>query len=70
MSRVPRSEGLRQAEGERHSDTVHPAERQEVHGGEGLAVVAPFGQDHAAAERSPDRVRTQTEIGECLLVLC
>lgn len=42
VSRVPRPEGLRQTEGEWHSDTVHPAERQEIHGGEGLAVVAPF----------------------------
>lgn len=66
VSRVPRPEGLRQTKGERHSNTVHPAERQEIYGGEGLAVVAPFGQDHAVVERAPDRVRTQTEIGESL----
>lgn len=43
MPGLPGPEGLRKTEGKRYRDTVHTAERQEVHGGEGLAVVATVG---------------------------
>lgn len=69
MSRISRPERLRQTESERYRCTVHTAECQKVHGGQGLAVVATVGQDHAFVERAPDRIRTQTEIREYLIYI-
>lgn len=69
VSRISRPERLRQTESERYRCTVHTAECQKVHGGQGLAVVATIGQDHAPVERAPDRIRTQTEIREYLIYI-
>ena len=43
---------------------MHPEERAEVHGGEGVAVVEVVGQAHAHVERAQDRGPTKVKNGK------
>lgn len=66
VSWISRPERLRQTESERYRRTVCTTECQKVYVGQGLAVVATVGQDHAFIKRSPDWIRAQTKIREYL----
>lgn len=64
MQGLPGEEAARPEEAPGPGGQVHPEERQAVHGGQGLALVAAAGEGDAPPERAQDRGGAEGKSGE------